>query len=273
MRFIRSFWTDCKRMLTSVRFYLTVLIVFMLVAISVTPEIREFSESISIYQVVFGRGGIGAFLLAIASVAAVPFGLSYWEDKKHNYINSLEPRCGLSVYCWSHAATAALGAFVSVFAGYMLYILLLSFRLPLISAGELSLLHKKAVGGEDLDAFVRLIVEGHPWTSVIFMIAEEAGGYAFMAEFAFMLSARIDNVFVLLSTPIMLYYGSTFICQLLDLPGIFRWDYIMESGGILRYQFHEPYRLLWFVAEYFILLILLEAVCFMILLKRQRKNG
>ena len=258
-------------MLSSVRFYLTVGIILMLITVGITGEISP--SHMSVYDVVNARGGMSAFLLAIASAAALPFGLSYWEDKKHNYTNCLQPRCGLDAYCWSHALMAAIGAFLAVFAAYTLYFLLLSVRLPLVTELNLRHLQEALNRGEEINAFEILIYSGHYWTSFLFTVAEEAAGYAFMAEFAFMLSARVDNIYILLSTPIMLYYGSMLLCQTLNLPGIFCWYYVMASGGVLRIWFHDPLQLAWFVFEYFLLLILAEAIAFIILLKRSRKNG
>ena len=47
----------------------------------------------------------------------------------------------------------------------------------------------------------------------------EAVKYAFMAVFALMISGKIKNLFVLVSTPALFYYASQLVAEALQLPG------------------------------------------------------
>ena len=272
MRFLRTFSTDMRRMLLSGKFYTALLAVAAIAFLGIWPEVQASDYQASVYYLVNGRGGISAFFLAISVLIVLPYALSSREDALHNYVHGMESRAGLKNYTWSKILTASAGAFLVVFLGYILCFGLLSLKLPMIKANQREFLLQKASEGT-INFYDTLIVSGHPALYAAAQFFTEAMGYAFMAGFALMLSAKLENVFVLLSVPILLYYVSAFICSITLAPSIFNWYYVMSSGGWLKWYSPDIARLLLYVFLYFGSLIFLEGIVYYFWMKRRRIHG
>ena len=267
MDFLKMLKMDFKRLFYSGRLYFAVFTVSILTFLSIYPEIKASNYTTSIYYLVSVRGGIGAFLMAFATVIVLPYGLSYWEDIRNNYFNCLVTRVKLKTYSWSHTITTAVSAFLVIFGGYTICFGLLAFRLPVIHTIELENLQLMLANG-GINAYDALMCTGSPILYFTSTFATEALGYAFMAVFAFALSAKINNVFVLLSLPIMLYYGSIFVCNVTNMPGIVRWYYIMAHGGLLANSFQDVRRLMLYIFLYFSALIFGGGYLFSVWIKK-----
>ena len=273
MTFFRMLKVDFKRMFLSKRFYISTVIIFLLLLISIWPEIQSSGFTASIFYLVKVRGGIGAFLLAMSIVITLPFGLSYWEDERNNYFYSIGVRTGRGVYCWSHTITTAVSSFLSVFLGYSLCFVILSFRLSLLTEAEVESIAYSLNSNGDLNIGDRLAYDGNPISAVILIIATEALGYAFMAVFTLMVSVKIKNVYLLLSMPILLYYGSAFIGTFVPVPPLTRWYAVMKGTVILSNRALTPALAALCIVGYFGGLICIEGIVFWILEKGKRKNG
>ena len=258
MRILGALRSDLKRLLLSSRFWMALAAVILLVLANVLPEARNSGYETSIYYLVSARRGMGAFLVAMVVTAALPYGLSYREDVRNNYMHGLEIRSGGSAMGWSHVLTAALGAFLVIFVGYAVSFGMLSFRIPLFDQWDLESLSALELSGS-YDSF---IAAGHPIMYFIAVFATEAAGYAFLAVFTLMISAKIKNAFLVLSAPLMLYYGSLYICLVANLPSIFRWYYILSHGGYFSTAFSRPWHTLIGVIVYFSSLICIEGLIF-----------
>ena len=194
------------------------------------------------------------FYLAIAFIAVLTF-LSIYPEA-----------AGSGGNCSVYYLVNARGG-VSAFLGYSLCFGLMALRLPFVTADELETL----AGLTTLTGYESLLLHA-PIFYFIAVFATEAFGYAFLAVCALTASARVTNVFVVLSIPILVYYGSTLLCNAWNLPGIFYWYYIMASGGVLR-AIQNPARLLFCIFCYFNGLILVLALVFQQELEKKRKHG
>lgn len=94
----------------------------------------------------------------------------------------------------------------------------------------------------------------------------EAVKYAFMAVFALMISGKIKNLFVLVSTPALFYYASQLVAEALQLPGQMRW-YQLHGGSIRNFKDF------FVIAGYFLILTGMEGVIFVRVVKRRAQNG
>lgn len=262
---------DLKRMFQSWKFYIALLGISILTFMNVWPEVIASEYNCSIYYLVNARGGISAFLLATTVLVVFPFGLSYREDVKNNYINNIRSRINVKVYGWSHGLTTALGAFLVVFLGYTLCFIILSFKIQIISTEEIELIQRYYFE-QGLTVYEKVLYTGQEFFYFILVFAIEALGYSFMAMLALMLSVKIENSFVLLSTPILFYYGSNFVLSLADLPAIFHWQNIMFSGGCFR-EISSLWVSMLCVLLYFGGLICLECFLFSSWMERRRING
>lgn len=269
--FYKMLCSDFRRMFLSWKFSIAVLGIAGLTFLSIWPEVTASGYQCSIYYLTNARGGLGTFLTAFTVLVVLPFSLSYWEDRHYNYLYCLKSRAGLNGYCWSHALTAAAGAFLAIFLGYALCYGLLAVRLPVIRPDEIKImmeyLEEHALGAYDM------VILRYPlivYFAAVF--STEAMGYSFLAVFALMMSAWIENAFLLLSAPVMLLYGSILLCNVLRLPAIFRWYYIMKTGGFLLGIFTDIGKMMVCVCVYFGGLICLEIAIFIFRLERERRG-
>ena len=272
MRFLRTLRTDFCRMFLSGKFYSAAGAVAGIALLSVWPEAQSGGYRTSVYYLVNARGGISAFLLAISVLIVVPYALSGREDAQNHYVHCMESRAGLWNYTWSKIITASAGAFLAVFLGYALCFGLLSLKLPVISADEVSALSRQMAQGS-LNLYDVLALKGPRILFFAAQFATEGLGYAFMAGFAVMMSVKIENVFVLLSVPIMFYYGSSFLAALFKAPGIFCWYYVMNGGGWLRQIAPSLGILMLLILLYFGSLICLEGIVYYFWMKRRKIYG
>ena len=87
-----------------------------------------------------------------------------------------------------------------------------------------------------------------------------------MAVFVLMISGKIKNLFVLVSTPALFYYASQLVAEALQLPGQMRW-YQLHGGSIRNFKDF------FVIAGYFLILTGMEGVIFVRVVKRRAQNG
>ncbi|MCD2492184.1 hypothetical protein LQE92_06020 [Lacrimispora sp. NSJ-141] len=260
-----------KRLFQSKRFYLSVLCVTGISLLSIIGEIQALPGS-SIYYLIQSRHGIGAFFIAMSVVVVLPYGLNYTEDVGNHYEYGILSRGGRYSYCWSSMLITALSAFLTVFLGYLLLYFLLKIRFPMIRPEELEqLIQYSQQNG--LTPYESLLIGNHPFQYFLCTFSTEAIGYAFMASVTLMASAKIDNSFVLLSIPVMLYYGCMFIGTTFKLPGIFRWYYMLTHGGYFAVITNNIYLVMLYVMLYFICLIAAAGLIFEKWVEGKRSHG
>ena len=275
MRFFRMVGSDFLRLFLSWKFWLSIIGVAIVALISLLPE-SEASSNASVFYLVQARNGLGVFLLAMTVLVVFPFGLCHREDLKNNYVHCLEARTSTAVRCWSHLVITAISAFLVVLLGYLLCIAVLSIKQPIILDTDLDnmrMIIQMNPGSNIISGYESLVLNGHIFLYFMSVFATEALGYAFLACFTLMLSARIADSFVLLSVPILFYYISIYVSDLLQLPGIFRWYYIMQQGGYLRAHIFDIRILMLAAVLYFGGLIFVEGLIYQSWTERRRING
>lgn len=270
--FLRVLCIDFRRMLSSWKFYVAIFGIFGATFISIWPEVTASKYTCSVYYLVSARGGLGVFLMVFTVFVVLPYGLSHWEDVQNNYIYCLRSRTGVPQYCGAHVCTAAAGAFLAVFLGYALCFCVLAIKLPLIQQEEIEMI-QKSLEENALGVYDPLILQPVHILYFIAVFSTEAMGYSFLAVFTLIMSVKIENVFLLFSMPIMLYYGSILLCNILELPGIFRWYYIMKTGGYFSGIVSDIRQLMVCVVLYFGGLTCFEYVIFMLCVKKRRLHG
>ena len=121
-------------------------------------------------------------------------------------------RIGRTAYCWSHLVVAFFGSVISIFLGMAVVYGVLALKIPWIKKEELETLTGSLSYGNGLVLPFYLAAR----------FGVEAVKYAFMAVFALMISGKIKNLFVLVSTPALFYYASQLVAEALQLPGQMR---------------------------------------------------
>ena len=271
MKFGGMLRSDFKRMFQGKSLWAAIVITAFLILINIMPETGADLGSGSLYYLARVRRGIGALLVAMTALVVFPYGMSYREDLKNNYIHGLQIRGGLNGYVWSHVLVTALSAFLVVFLGYLLCFGILSVRLPLFRSYELEDIANRAASGT-LSGFEPFLTTDAPVLYLLSSFGIEAMGYAFMAVFALMVSEKVENAFIVMAAPVMLYYGSIFLANIVPIPGFSAWFLIMETGGIFR-DFANPWQILLCVFGYFVCLILIEGLVFRLWMEGRRHHG
>lgn len=269
MKFFGIMRADLRRMLLSKRFWLSWAAVTLLLLCNVWPEARAFDYHVSLYYLISARGGMGAFLVAMTVITVLPFGFCHKEDIRNNYVHSLQVRSGVVLLGWSHIIVTAIGAFAVVFLGYAACLGILALRMPIILGEEVEML-REYVANTPFVGYDSLMASGHSFLYFVSVFATEAMGYAFLAVFALMVSAKVKNAFLVLSAPIMLYYGSLLFSSIAELPGIFSWFNILNHGGYFAARITDGKLVLFAAIAYFASLICIEGLVFTSWLERRR---
>ncbi|MCI8464520.1 MAG: hypothetical protein HFI63_01490 [Lachnospiraceae bacterium] len=264
--------SDLNRLFHGKRLYISILLVFGIAFLGLVPEIRAAGGSVSVYYLINARHGLGAFFVAMTTIVALPFGLGYAEDVKYNYIHCLHSRQGLYIYGTAHILTTAIGGFLTVFVGYLLFYGGALLKFPLCDSHDMEMLAELVlVGGASV--YERLLLSEFPISYLICVCATEAMGYSFLATLTVAASTRVKNIFIILSVPLIFHYGSTLLCEMLELPGVFRWYYVLSSGGFLANLNLNIWRTMLFVFLYFFSFICIVGVVFISGMEKKYKNG
>ena len=270
MRYFGALRSDLRRLFSGLYFYLACLLMAAVAFFNIWPELQlsMAGDLPSVYYLLSARNGAGPFLIAMTVASVLPYGLSWREDLRHNYIHCLESRVRETAVGWAHVTATAVGAFLAVFLGYLLCYGLLALRLPLIDELELEEILRFGPSG-----YEGWIYSGQPLLYFLSVFFSEGMGYAFMAVFALMVSARVKNAFLVLSAPVMLFCGSSLICSLAQLPGIFWWYSIFRNGGYFAFYIPDGRIVPFVVFLYFLSLICIEGLIFTWWTERRRRHG
>ena len=259
---------DMRRMLRGRNIYVTLAGTMLITLVGMVPESWAYRAEGSVFYLAYQHTLSNQFFLLMTMLAVFPFGLSYREDEKHHYDYCIYSRTGVMGYCWSHMITAVAGTFLAVLTGYLLSYGVLGFFFPLLREAE-----RHALELSDKDVYTCVILSKMPVFYFVCTAATEAAGHAFLAGTVLFLSVYIKNSFLLLSIPAIFYYGSNVLGNVLELPGIFNWYYVLENGGWLAGKISDIRLLMPCIVLYLGSLIWLEGVLFVRAVERRRTNG
>ncbi|WP_400243113.1 hypothetical protein AB3U99_18705 [Niallia sp. JL1B1071] len=114
---------------TSKVFYLAIIGVTVLCFISVWDSLKMPGVSVSYLIEIFI--GLAMFKKIVVLFAAIPFVSSFCSDWKCQYIKPVIIRSGINKYIRAKIITCFVTGLITVFLGLLLFILLLSFRMPI----------------------------------------------------------------------------------------------------------------------------------------------
>lgn len=256
MTFFRMMKMDFKRMFLSGKFYFAIVGAMLVTVLNISQEAMQSRWNASVYYLVVSSHGVGAFFEVFSVLAVLPFALSYWEDSRNGYLRCIETRIGRTEYCWSHLVVAFWGSIISIFLGMAVVYGVLALKIPLIRKEEVETLAGSLSSGNGIVLSLYFAAR----------FGVEAVGYAFMAVFALMISGKIKNLFVLVSTPALFYYASQLVSEVLQLPGWMRW-YRINGGSI------QNFKDFFVIVGYFLILTGMEGAIFVRMVKRREQNG
>jgi len=203
---------DLRCALGSRPFWGAVLILLLISAISTFTEYRitQGNSSIIYYSTFFLSGELS--LMSIV-VAALPYSNSFGQDW-HNQLTRYEiVRATPGAYAWSKYIVTALSSFLAVFLAYMVSVAVLALRSPLSIPGRNGI-GFAASGEQPLFA----LINSQPILYLCCRMALIAIHASFWAVFALWISTLLNNVFIVLASPLIAYYLIINVSSVLKLP-------------------------------------------------------
>lgn len=193
---------------------------------------------------------------------ALPGATQFCSDYDSKYFRFSAMRCSKKNYGAVTAAAAFISSVLVVFVGEWLFIIALSFFYPLYSQGS----------GMSLKESVFKVCEGDGGVYVYFLIRILFKGFCagFLSVAALFVSTKITNIFVALSSPIIVYF------TLENLLFISRAPYFLQIGNIVKGHLQMEGNLFAAVAyplAVFAGLSLIFGILFTALAKRRIENG
>ncbi|MCL1853518.1 MAG: hypothetical protein FWF88_10915 [Peptococcaceae bacterium] len=190
---------DLKRAFVSPIFLLAAIGMALLLYISVDPEIklahmRDYPQQVIYLYETSLSYGFGQIALILG---ALPFGASFCLDWNHQFLKLLVIRADMARYATSKVFVCFLSGFSAIVLGQILFILILSIGFPLADP------HSGTFENLSFSTYGFLLQQGHYALYFLFPVVAFGLGAAFYALMALLISTRIQNVFVVLTSPII----------------------------------------------------------------------
>ena len=261
----RALKSDWIRMLANVKFWLAIPGVALLNWLTVADEWNLARQESSLVYFLVSKEGLGVFFILITLMAALPFGGCFLEDKRSRFFRYCLERGSLPSYCISKVVTAYVGAFLCVFLGDCLIFGILGTGVPFLTESQVEF----QVFSQS--RYYGTMTQGAPILYCIMEFSSEASGYAFSSMIAFLVSIYSSNSFVVLSSPILFYYGSMMLYQLLKLPAFFDWQNIRQNSFLFAGA-SSDFQVWGMTLLYFLAGAAVFGILFYLLLKRRMEN-
>ncbi|MDD3278591.1 MAG: hypothetical protein PHG16_06865 [Lachnospiraceae bacterium] len=206
--FVRSLIGDIRYMLCSYRFLAAVVGYTVISFISLLDEMKLFpgASVYYLYMVYYSY----PFWLLFLLFAVFPGGKSFCEDFESRYYRYRILRFGKRNYAVSKAISCFISAFVLVFLSQWLLIGVLTLRGPMYLDVD-----KSAMPG---GIYAVLMNENQIWIYFMIRILILAAGAGFFSIVALWISTKIVNIFVVLASPIIVYYLIDNVSVALGIP-------------------------------------------------------
>lgn len=189
---------DLYRAFFSVPFLLAVIAMALMLYISVRYQINEPGIDVAYLHML---SQAQAFNDVFYILAALPFAASFCLDWNHQFLKPLLIRANIVRYALSKIMTCALSGFAAIALGQTLFILILRLSVPLVNQDG------PAFGIVSQFTHGALLQEGHNILYFVVHIVGMSLGAAFYAMMAFLVSTRIQNVFVVMASPMIMAFA------------------------------------------------------------------
>lgn len=216
-------------------FYLSILGVTGLSFISIWEELSASSGqgmSVAYYLDIFI--GLTMFKKLVVLFAALPYVSSFCSDWKFQYIKPLVIRTGITNYIWSKVFTSFVSGLLTVFLGMVLFIVLLSFKVPLFPIEHVNVAIYLPFAPLALGDFPILYLLAQ---SFVFSMAAALWTVTGLA-----LSAFIPIHFVAVAAPVIASYileeMTQFLPKWLNLYYLTRSSDVIQQGPMLSFVYY-----------------------------------
>lgn len=259
-RLLRCIGIDLKYMVISPRFFFACTGYAAISLLSVMEEMQAIpGASVYYLHMVYS---FYPFWLLFLLFAVVPGSASFCSDWENRFFRYAVQRAGKVVYACSKAVSCFLASFLLVFLAQGLFLFLLRLRGPMYLDMQ----------GEGMagTVFYSLMNETDIWKYFFIRIMTISVGGGFFSVFALWFSTKLTNIFVVLFSPMILYFlieNLTIWLKLpifLSLPRILNGTVTLSSG---------PWQTLGYAITVFTVLAAIFAIAFCRSCKRRVENG
>ena len=153
---------------------------------------------------------LGTFQLLLVCVPAMVCSDAFLEDTRDGYLRLAVQRSGLRAYLWAKTIAAALAGFLVMVLSSALFILLLRIGRPVDEYSDILNVADIVEG-----SYAQLVYDRKSWLYLLMNVLQQGISGAFYACMALACSAFIDNIFVVIASPILLAQWSGLIRNLL----------------------------------------------------------
>lgn len=190
---------DIKRAFCSIGFLISVIGIWLVYYVGARSEISYASDVLLLFKYSTGASGFNKIIILFC---ALPYTTSFCVDWNSKYIRSISIRMGSKKnYAICKIIACALSSGIAVALGLILFIVPLTFKIPLVSTtgGNFEAFATQTLGGE-------LLVKGHyvMYFAIYIYLAFLSG--AFWSLVGLWISAYIPNKFVALFMPFITLY-------------------------------------------------------------------
>lgn len=202
-RIFNSLHVDLRRAIISKRFLLCVFCEILILLLIVGGHVREEGASVTY---IFAWFPLESLYMAFFILPVIPYAHGYMTDQSHRFLIQSEMRIGKFAYALSKACATAISGALSMIASRLILLLVLMCFLPITSGYIIN------IRGYELWA-----TNGHPFLYIFSQILLAAMIGCLVAVFSLWVSTWIQNMFVIVTAPLIAYYAQDIICYLLGL--------------------------------------------------------
>jgi len=253
-------FTDTKRLVTSPQFMCSCAAFAICSIVGILDEIVMLSDSSVFYlYTVYFYYPFWILCLLFSVIPAITGFFSEWENC---YYRCLVMRTGKKAY----AITKMISCFVSsacvVAVGQGLFILALCARGPVFLPTDIDTLsgsiYEGLINGTDI------------WQYFVIRILLQAFGAGFFSVFALFIATKLENIFVVLASPIILYYLIENLSALFKLSGFLSIPKLLKGASDIK---GGPWLVLLYAGIFFISITVAVGIAYYFSLKRRMNNA
>ncbi len=223
-RFFRLLLSDFSRAFLSKNFLMASLLVVFFYILGTLDSIIEcvkYGSEITVFDM-HSMATFSTFSLLNYVLCAIPYANSFSNDYKTNYFRPIIMRSGKRSYAVSKVlATAISGAFCLI-VGELVYMLICSFFGGAVSVNEISELNTGSTEAFSNIANANVLLSGNYIGYFVLLAIHRGLIGSFLSLIALGVSLKIQNVFVIISSPLLVYYFiENLLMNFLKLPQTF----------------------------------------------------
>ena len=170
------------------------------------------------------RHGLGGITILIFLLCSIPYGIQFCVEKGNGSWKYFLIREKFSQYLISKILVTVITALLASLIGYLLLFIVLALKYPLFPTDQV--IFEQMIEGLP---FEQLALQNRPIFFVLNIIPEVMM-IAFMSTLSLVAGTWTENKYVVIATPMIVYYAWNYLTGSLKLPEIFWWTLKISDG-------------------------------------------